>query len=118
MRKGNHILAFSDSVEKQILHTGHQSASIDTNKTNCSVSFALRARSCACVISHVNNIFKGENVGKHPSLTGVSGQTILIYGKFSVPPNTISLRPTMLLIILIVSLYEGSGQTDCNQPYR
>lgn len=39
-----------------------------------------------CVISHVNNIFKGENVGKHPSLTGVSGQTILIYGKFSVPP--------------------------------
>lgn len=47
MRKGNHILAFSDSVEKQILHTGHQSAPIDTNKTNCSVSFALRARSCA-----------------------------------------------------------------------
>lgn len=42
--------------------------------------------SLMCVISHVNNVFKGESVGKHPSLTGVSGQTILISGKFCVPP--------------------------------
>lgn len=93
MRKGNHILAFSDSVEKQILHTGHQSASTNTNKTNRYVSFALRARSCAS--SLMSTTFSKEKtlasiqvwqewVGKQFSF--------MVSLVFFSPPNTISLR--------------------------